>query len=69
MDDFFTICDDNLSITTFLYLQIFAIFNDLNTAMQGRNISLFAAADKTDVIQRKPKAWKFHVSRNGYDML
>ena len=36
--------------------------------MQGRNVSLFATADKIDVIQRKQKAWQFRVSRNCYDM-
>ena len=35
---------------------IFAIFNDLNTSMQGRNTVLFATAEKIDGIQRKLKA-------------
>ena len=30
---------------------IFAIFNDLNTSMQGSNASFFATADKIDGIQ------------------
>ena len=46
---------------------IFVIFNDLNTSMQGRNALLFATADKIDGIQRKLKAWKFRVLRNRYD--
>ena len=47
---------------------IFVIFNDLNTSMQGRNASHFATADKIDGIKRKLKVWKFRVSRNRYDM-
>ena len=38
---------------------IFAIFNNLNTSMQGRNASLFATEDKIIGMQPKLKAWKF----------
>ena len=47
---------------------IFVIINGLNTSMQGRNDSLFAAADKIDGMQRKLKAWKIRVSNNCYDI-
>jgi hypothetical protein len=47
---------------------IFAIFNDLNTSMQGRMASCFTMADKIDEQKRKLVAWKSRVSRDCYDM-
>jgi hypothetical protein len=47
---------------------IFAIFNDLNTSMQGRMASCFTMADKIDGQRRKLEAWKSRVSRHCYDM-
>ena len=57
---------DWLAILAYLTV-IFANFNNLNTSLQGRNVSLFGTADKTDGI--KLKAWKFCTSRNCYKML
>jgi hypothetical protein len=47
---------------------IFAIFNDLNTSMQGRMASCFTMADMIDGQKRKLEAWKSRVSRDSYDM-
>jgi hypothetical protein len=47
---------------------IFAIFNDLNTSMQGRIASCFTMADKIEGQKRKLEAWKSRVSRDCYDM-
>ena len=43
---------------------IFVIFNDLNLSMQGRNVSLFATADKIDGKQRKLKTINLNFSHN-----
>jgi hypothetical protein len=51
------------------FADIFAIFNDLNTSMQGRMTSCFTMADKIDGQRRKLEAWKSRVSRDCYDML
>jgi hypothetical protein len=48
---------------------IFAVFNDLNTSMQGRMASRFTMAYKIDGQKRKLEAWKSRVSRDYYDML
>ncbi|CAM4433648.1 unnamed protein product [Lepidochelys kempii] len=47
---------------------IFAVFNDLNTSMQGRMASCLTMADKTDGQKQELKAWKSQVSRDCYDM-
>jgi hypothetical protein len=46
---------------------IFAIFNDLNTSMQGKMASCFTMTDKIDGQKRKLEAWKSRVSRDCYD--
>ncbi len=47
---------------------IFTIFNELNTSMQGRMATCFTLADKIDGQKRKLEAWKSRVSRDCYDM-
>ncbi|KAG6936654.1 SCAN domain-containing protein 3 [Chelydra serpentina] len=42
---------------------IFAIFNDLNTSMQGRMALCLTMADKIDGQKRKLEVWKSRVSR------
>ncbi len=47
---------------------IFTIFNELNTSMQGRMATCFTLADKIDGQKRKLEAWKSRVWRDCYDM-
>ncbi len=45
---------------------IFTIFNELDTSMQGRMATCFTLADKIDGQKRKLEAWKSRVSRDCY---
>ncbi len=47
---------------------IFTIFNELKTSMQGRMATCFTLADKIDGQKRKLEAWKSRVSRDCYDV-
>lgn len=68
--DWSQMCHDANWVAKLAYLSdIFSVFNELNSSMQGKMSSVFATADKIDGIKRRLEAWKARVLRDScYDM-